>query len=494
MQYLPTIIITSLLVFTIALTLVCALWHWRRSKRQIKRKQSTDSYKKTPVRRLTVKGGRVVDAVSALEKGGLDSDHIEDDVPYPVLDAFVDDSEKFPRPPSARPRADGPKIREIRAKIETSAQSPRSPNIPKNARRMSVHEPHDAHSLRVPSIPSTLLSERSGSLTLPRPSLINIERKGSGQRSRRMREKRPRRRDTYPKPGSHEGSIGSSRDIPELPTNLKVPEIAHIDPDGVRTTHRHLSAPAPTAGPTSPGSISSPRLPRPQSISTSLAPPTVTSPGPHVTFAPTRNPINPNRNSFLSLTTSSSSSLHEPTSPHMFAPPPSMVDLLNHRPPPLPTPNELEAEFRSEMAARLNRPPSLDVEIPHASPFSFLSLQHFPEFQQQSPTLRRGHSVQSNRSILTIASSEISSNWTIGDAHAVNIYPSVAPGEGSPSLAPASASDRETPPYAKTLRSKYGRYPRGRRDKALPTVPKSPLRMSFTMDNEVQRNKTEEAS
>ena len=123
------------------------------------------------------------------------------------------------------------------------------------------------------------------------------------------------------------------------------------------------------------------------------------------------------------------------------------------------------------------RPPSIEIDIPHIERGSLAFFTSSPTPTRLIHDLRRGPSVMSNRSGLTIASSEISSNWTIGKAELVNIYPSLADeeeeeedGEGRWHMI-----ERSTPPYAKTLRSKYGQYPRGQRDKALPTLPKSPL-------------------
>ena len=126
------------------------------------------------------------------------------------------------------------------------------------------------------------------------------------------------------------------------------------------------------------------------------------------------------------------------------------------------------------------RPPSIEIDIPHFERGSLGSMSFFnstPTPTRREHDLRRGPSVMSNRSGLTIASSEISSNWTIGKAELVNIYPSVADDEDLVEEEPEGVreSDRATPPYARMLRSKFGQYPKGKRDKALPTLPKSPL-------------------
>ena len=137
---------------------------------------------------------------------------------------------------------------------------------------------------------------------------------------------------------------------------------------------------------------------------------------------------------------------------------------------------------KSQFGSR--RPPSIEVDIPHVERGSLSFLDHPTPTSHPTPStpghpLRRGPSVMSDRSQMTIASSEISSNWTIGKAELVNIYPSLADdddlGTAESSRNSVRESDRRTPPYAKMLRSKFGQYPKGRRDKALPTLPKSPL-------------------
>ena len=125
------------------------------------------------------------------------------------------------------------------------------------------------------------------------------------------------------------------------------------------------------------------------------------------------------------------------------------------------------------------RPPSIEIDIPHIERGSLAFFTSSPTPTRPMHDLRRGPSVMSNRSGLTIASSEISSNWTIGKAELVNIYPSLADEEEEEEEEGVTesfrTSQRVTPPYAKTLKSKYGQYPKGQRDKALPTLPKSPL-------------------
>lgn len=145
-------------------------------------------------------------------------------------------------------------------------------------------------------------------------------------------------------------------------------------------------------------------------------------------------------------------------------------------------------ERRRTARTASKRPPSIEVDIPHVERGSLSFFDSTPTPPRSGNILQRGPSVMSNRSGFTIASSEISSNWTIGKAELVNIYPSVADEdedeyeslrEAMQERARNGQSSRRTPPYAKVLRSKYGQYPKGTRDKALPTLPKSPLRHSM---------------
>ncbi|MCJ1280504.1 hypothetical protein MMC21_008333 [Puttea exsequens] len=170
-----------------------------------------------------------------------------------------------------------------------------------------------------------------------------------------------------------------------------------------------------------------------------------------------------NRISFLSMTDSpsscASSEQASPVSPmvHAFAPPPSKEQLAFYQQPSV-VPSELSPG--AEPVA-----PGLSGDVPPhlATPDFGRAFFELPSTSVDGGNLQRGVSVMSNRSALTVASSEIDADWTIGSARAVSIYPSVA------------QQDDKSPPYAEKLRSKYGRYPKGRRDKALPDIPRSPL-------------------
>ena len=133
------------------------------------------------------------------------------------------------------------------------------------------------------------------------------------------------------------------------------------------------------------------------------------------------------RISFFSTTDSTTSSISSgqvsPVSPISRAPPSSKVELAHYSP---PSPEMLSPTHPTSPPPLQDTPPHLDTpEFGEKSFFDSATSSDEPVPLQRDP-LQRGVSVMSNRSVLTIASSEISSNWTIGNAKLVNIYPSVA--------------------------------------------------------------------
>ena len=503
MQLLPTIIIVSLLGFFIILTIICLLWHWRRSRILRKRRPSDNSYKTRSTRHLTVEGTKVVNVADMLEKGGPEHEE-EDDVPYNTL---TDEKEQRG---SLTASIHSPRIRQAsngsRNAIYGGPQFQDIVKVPKTTSHASSQETHDM------SVTDTLLVERSGSLTLPRPALINIERRGSGN-SGRVKKKRRQSHPTHAAQPWYGRTPSGMAVVVELPASPITSEKASVYPDGqTQSSFLALTNSAKSSRP-----ASAPDL-------TDSPPSSSPDPSQHVTFATAQDA----KSKFSSSTVSpdSSSSTVGPGKGAPRAPPASTTQLSGnstspfytpksrnspqspHTPKSPKSPKSTEIEAPPRMVSRLDRPPSLDVDIPHVAPFSFfnasLSAPNSPErpishrrnrsTPISSPTspersMSRGlqripsvRSVMSSRSVLTIASSEISSNWTIGDAQAVDITPCIGPeeqAEGEVSELEGDPADRNTPPYAKTLRSKYGRYPRGRRDKALPTIPRSPLSKSF---------------
>lgn len=484
MQLLPTFIIVSLLAFFIVLTVICIFWHWRRSRIVRKRRKSDNSYKTRSTRHLTVEGTKVVDVANALEKGGLESEKIVEIHD----DAFSPEAKRSVSLPAS---IHSPRIRQASNGSRNAIYGgPKLQGIVKVSKNGSSSSHAGSPNT---SMTENILIERSGSLTLPRPALINIERRGSGQSGHSKKLRRRSHPSQVAQPWYGRTPSGMAV-VVELPASPVTSEKASVYPD----SHPNMSVLelVNSAESSQRGSIRSPTHSPP-----SFSP----GSGQRVTFAPTQY----TKSRFSSSTVS-------PDSSSSKAPPPSKAPRSPYRTPPprtpLPrSPKSTELEGAPKMVARLDRPPSLDVNIPHVAPFSFFNASFSSPNSPERPTshrrnrstpissptsphrpsssgLNRSHSIRSvmsSRSVLTIASSEISSNWTIGDAQAVDITPCIGPEEqtdGEVSELEGDPADRHTPPYAKTLRSKYGRYPRGRRDKALPTIPRSPLSKSFGLE------------
>ena len=507
MQLLPTIIIVSLLGFFVILTLICIIWHWRRSRILRKRRHSDgdNSYRTRSTRHLTVEGTKVVNVADTLEKGALENEKDDE-----LADLGSPSGTK--KSISSRASIHSPRVRQASNGSRNAIYGgPQLKDIVKIKKKSSLSSSRSAQDT---STSDSSQVERSGSLTLPRPALINIEKRGSGASRKGSgasgRAKKARRQSHPPntaQPWYGRTSSGMAV-VVELPASPVFSEKASMHPDD------ELQLPIPSFT-LSGMSSSAPDLTNSISFFDFGS-------NQHVTFAPlqdatsrfsssTATPedsssstVNPNNIKARTAPTSTTQlsgystdridqfytpkSANSPDSPHSL----NASNLLK-----LPEP-----EGTPRLISRMERPPNLDVDIPHVAPFSFFNasfsspnsperrpvLHHrtksAPITTPASPTLPPGRvlhripsvrSVLSSRSVLTIASSEISSNWTIGDAQAVDITPCIGPEEQADESASELENDRLTPDYAKTLRSKYGRYPRGRRDNALPPVPRSPL-------------------
>ena len=307
MDLLPTIIIVSILGFFIVLTLLCIVWHWRKSRIQYGQGDSYGSYKTPPVRRLTIQGGRVVDVSQALEKAGIDEEKFVE-MPYPTLHAFVE-------PPPSATRSAGSRARSHNEKFDFHKLFPEpASKIPDFTQRVSSGQNRDAFPF---TIPSHVFSDRSGSITIPRPSLINIEKRGPSHTTKVIRDKR----ETYPQQESrvlredrirpHSDKPRAGRSPLESPASPLKLGIAHIFPSSGRTSEDN---PSPRDFPTPPPPV--PRLPKPKSTSSSR------SNSYHVQKPP---PIPPNPR-----TSSQSVRKTPPTVPS-----PKKRSRSAHRPPPL---------------------------------------------------------------------------------------------------------------------------------------------------------------
>lgn len=450
MQLLPTVIIVSLLGFFIALTLVLITWHWTKARERRERRQTRESSHKG-TRHLTVRSGKVILASDALETASTRRP-ISLDFHSPQPYRLSENAEKRSSHLSQAPivtRAEQLSSKEIDLEAQTRSRerhrhSKKVPVAPAEQLRRSSDAQSEALS-------ANLRSDRSGSLTLPRPSIVNIERKGSGSQSRRGSVTKGKE-IPEPPPKAHRGPPKLSEQVLTSP-NIPGGMLERTVSGNSSTVKSGRPAPVPAPGSSALSSrVVSDSIQRPPPLFTEV------NYSPHVRFAPIEDA---NRISFLSMTDSTGRSVaSRRISAQIIAPPPSMTDLPLQIPSPPPGASDIEPEIPVQMVARLDRPPSLDIDIPHIGNLSFFDTPTPSDTSNRD--LQRGPSVMSDRSVLTIASSEISSTWTIGNAEVVNIYPSVS-------------QDKHSPTDARGLRSKYGRYPRVRRDKALPTLPKSPL-------------------
>lgn len=478
MKLLPIIIVVSLLGFFILLTLILFTYVYVRSREARRRRRDSDiEHQGKPIRKLTLQSGKAVPTSEALETASTRRPHSLDMAsPMPVfttpsysVTCEAGDPKKRHRPRpiiSAQDHGHPP----ILPDVEQQAPDP----YVKKPRR-AVSEPNrpkkDTIPNRVYSIPTNLMTDNNGLLTVPRPALVAVEsRRPSATRespAQRLSDPKPQRGQpressalrgkeiTKSLQNAYRISSNLSGKKPELPVSSLVWNTwAHV-------RESHASSEGYTSGQTLGSPAISSRV-----VSDSIQRPPPLFSGrpysPRVKFAPPTE-VDYGRVSFLSMSESSMASGEmSPISPMastMRAPPPSTVELAYYR----SSPSTLSP--RGSPHRLRNTPPHL--ETPDFGKVSFFDSETSSE--EPHPPLQRGLSVmshQSNVSNITVASSEVSSaNWTFGNAKIINIYPSVA-----------QEKEKNTPPaYAQTLRSKYGQYPRGRRNKALPVIPKSPL-------------------
>ena len=467
MELLPIIIVVSLLGFFVTLTTILFTWQYLKARERRRRRPSGGSNHR-PTRQLTLRSGQVIPKSEAQDTAST-RDPVSIDIPSPG-----------PRSPGSMQivsyKADARRDSHYRQKI--AAQDHGHPPIladleaqyqdANRSEKISTEPPRRNEHLviakaRAQSIPPSIGPDRQGSVTVPRPALVNIEsRRPSASKSagsQRSRSNTSKGQDTQTRRSSREitdslqkafkGPAILGGETPELPASPVISNRSTHIAESKRTSERRPSAQTFDSATLSSRAVSD-SIERPAPLFSGV------NYTPHVRFAPSDDV---NRISFFSTTDSTNSSIASaqlsPVSPITRAPPPSKVELVHYSP---PSSEKLSSPELASPPLFRDTPPQLDT--PEFGEKSFFDPATSSD-ERPNP-LNRGVSVMSNRSVLTIASSEISSNWTIGNAQVVNIYPSVA-------------QQRSPPPYARTLRSKYGRYPRGRRDKALPVIPKSPL-------------------
>lgn len=163
------------------------------------------------------------------------------------------------------------------------------------------------------------------------------------------------------------------------------------------------------------------------------------------------------RSSFFStsVSTASSTQLQQPDTSEK-APPSSLGDRL-----PSVVRNGYLRPKSSRRRPRI-KPHKIDTNVPNIRDTSFI------DSATSSPTTAQNlqrESMLSSSSLATFASSDLSSTWTYGNAQPIAILPGTMSRVPAPSPAPSPRRPK----------SKYGRYPKRRKDKELPIVPRSPL-------------------
>ena len=472
MDLLPIIIIVSMLGFFITLATILFTWQFLKAReRRKKRRQSTGSTHRPP-RQLTLRSGQVIPKSEAQDTAST-RDPISVDLPSPGLQpaptymVTCEAGAKEKPIPGAKVAAHEhgrpPILADLEAQYKNADRNEKTSSEP-----IRWKEPLTVAKARAQSIPPSIGSDRKGSLTIPRPALVTIEsRRPSASRSveskrsrstaskgRESQTRRPSMEigDSLEKAFSGPGMLGDEvPELPSMPVGAVVRNNSTYAGDSNGTSERRVSAKTLDSVKASSRAIGTIQRPTPLFSGVSY--------GPHVRFAQKEDA---NRISFLSTSNSMSSTA---TSPQLSPTSPTYPTLsrnLELRPYEPPSTDRLSPPIILTPPPLRDTPPHLAT--PEFGESSFFDSGSSSDFIRPAPP-QRGVSVMSNRSVLTIASSDISTNWTIGNAQVVNIYPSVA-------------QTRSPPPYARTLRSKYGRYPRGRRDKALPVVPNSPLSKS----------------
>lgn len=183
----------------------------------------------------------------------------------------------------------------------------------------------------------------------------------------------------------------------------------------------------------------------------------------HSPYTRTESPIHNTPVSFFSTSESPASSAISQVTPSLVnAPPPSPTDMPSSQ---TLRPHEVDGtpQRTPSTQSRRNKPLEIDTNIPNLSDTSFIDSADSSE--KNASDRPRGQSVMSNHSVLTFASSELSSIWTFGNAQPVAIVAGVTP------------RTLAMHPHAMRPKSKFGRRLKSRKEKALPVIPKSPLRL-----------------
>ena len=188
MDFQPTIIILALLAFFILLTLVLFIWYWQRNRVKEQGVSNQQSPFRSP-RRLTLRDGKAIPHEIALEMPNerdrysldLQSPDVEKEFEYDVEKGFT----KPPQPKSSK-RASRHSLKNLLTERGQTWAPGKPPWLQKPP---EVQDPYTRPRPRIK--PSTHSTPRNRSRSIPRPSLINIERRGSSQTPRRSSDSQP---------------------------------------------------------------------------------------------------------------------------------------------------------------------------------------------------------------------------------------------------------------------------------------------------------------
>ncbi|MCJ1461729.1 hypothetical protein MMC07_000328 [Pseudocyphellaria aurata] len=183
----------------------------------------------------------------------------------------------------------------------------------------------------------------------------------------------------------------------------------------------------------------------------------------HSTPAEQQRPLDWMRSSFFSTSVSEASStqLHLPGAAEKAHASPLADRQDRPSEPPAPVRGS-HSRPKSSIQNSRAKPHKIDTKVPNIRDTSFIDSA--TSSATTVPNLQR-ESMMSSSSIATFASSDLSSTWTFGNAQPIAILPGIMSRPPAPSPGPSSRRPK----------SKYGRYPKKRKDKELPIVPRSPL-------------------
>lgn len=223
----------------------------------------------------------------------------------------------------------------------------------------------------------------------------------------------------------------------------------HKQQSGFQTTNRNTSGSLQGSGYAVP--------------TTTIQPPQSVFLNRHSSPAEHSRPLDWTRSSFFStsVSTASSTQLPQPEDSEK-APPSSLTSRQDWQSGPRSAVRDGHVRPKSSMQSPRTKPHKIDTKVSNIRDTSFIdSATSSPT---TAPNLQRD-SMLSSSSLATFASSDLSSTWTFGNAQPMAILPGIM----SRAPAPSPTSTPRRP------RSKYGRYPKKRKDKELPVVPRSPL-------------------